>query len=75
MKSYFACEEPEFAWRDRYEALSYHTASKHTLQSVFVHAAKQALRIGLSGTICLRSVQCVRSCGAEQNFIRARINL
>ncbi|WP_298026489.1 hypothetical protein [uncultured Campylobacter sp.] len=53
MKSYFACEEPGFAWHNRYEALSYHTASRHVQQNVFTRAAKQAPSPLLSGTISL----------------------
>ena len=76
MKSYFAYEEPGFAWHDRYKALSYHTASRHVQQNVFTRAVKHKLP-GLvsSRTICLRSVQCACSYGAGQNFIQARINL
>lgn len=53
MKSYFACEEPEFAWHDKYEALSYHTTSRYVQQNVFTRAAKQAPSSPLSGTILL----------------------
>ena len=75
MKSYFACEEPGFAWHNRYEALSYHTASRHVQQNVFTRAAKQAPSPLLSGTISLAIHPIACSCGAGQNFIQARINL
>ncbi|WP_297880255.1 hypothetical protein [uncultured Campylobacter sp.] len=62
--------------RDRYEALSYHTASRHVQQNVFMRAAKQAPDpLLLSGTISLAIHPIARSCGTEQNFIQARINL
>ena len=53
MKSYFACEEPGFAWHDRYKALSYHTASRHVQQNVFTRAVKQAPSPPSSKTILL----------------------
>lgn len=75
MKSYFACEEPEFAWHDKYEALSYHTTSRYVQQNVFTRAAKQAPSSPLSKTILLAIHPIACSRGAEQNFIQARINL
>lgn len=75
MKSYFACEEPGFAWHDRYKALSYHTASRHVQQNVFTRAAKQAPSPLLSKTISLAIHPIACGCGTGQNFIQARINL